>query len=196
LLERWLLAHSKNPGPDVVDRVLDAIEEEELGRWSVAKNSWIELGSDFLSMVVGTAEGMEPNWAPIRWGGSTQLYLPDRSVLCRRVLPGERNLFSAIKAGEVDVKTAAFLRIPGDASEVLEVRRWQPGDKFQPLGAPGRKKLQDCFTDRKISPEQRRTLPVICWRGKICWVPGLPPAEEFRVTSAEESLLSLTYLQS
>jgi tRNA(Ile)-lysidine synthase len=58
----------------------------------------------------------------------------------------------------------------GDA--LIEVRAWQPGDRIQPLGSEGSRKLQDIFTDRKIPREQRKTMPVVVCRGEIIWLPG------------------------
>lgn len=40
-------------------------------------------------------------------------------------------------------------------------RTWQAGDWIRPLGAPGRKKLQDWFTDHHIDPAEKRTIPLL-----------------------------------
>ena len=77
----------------------------------------------------------------------------------------------------------------------LLVRQWQSGDRYQPLGAPGRRKLQDLFTDAKLNSEQKKALPVIIdGSGAIVWVPGFPPADAFRICQNENSALQLTYL--
>jgi tRNA(Ile)-lysidine synthase len=74
------------------------------------------------------------------------------------------------------------------------VRQWEPGDKYQPLGAPGRRKLQDMFTDAKLNSEQKHALPVILNReGEIAWVPGFPPADRFKICQDSNSALQLTY---
>ncbi|MFH0838047.1 MAG: tRNA lysidine(34) synthetase TilS [Patescibacteria group bacterium] len=43
----------------------------------------------------------------------------------------------------------------------LYVRSWKTGDRFQPSGMKGTKKLQDFFTDEKIPKYERRHIPVI-----------------------------------
>lgn len=43
----------------------------------------------------------------------------------------------------------------------LFVRPWKAGDRFQPSGMKGTKKLQDFFTDQKIPKYDRRQIPVI-----------------------------------
>ena len=52
------------------------------------------------------------------------------------------------------------------------VRTRRPGDRFQPSGMTGTKKLQDFFTDAKIPRDQRDGIPLlVCQRG-IAWVVG------------------------
>ena len=56
--------------------------------------------------------------------------------------------------------------------EVATVRPRRPGDRFQPSGMTGTKKLQDFFTDAKVPRERRDSIPLlVCERG-IAWVVG------------------------
>ncbi|HZT97490.1 MAG TPA: tRNA lysidine(34) synthetase TilS [Chloroflexota bacterium] len=64
----------------------------------------------------------------------------------------------------------------------LQVRGWRSGDRMQPLGAPGSRKLQDIFVDRKVGPELKARLIVVECNGLILWVPGITLAEQARVT--------------
>jgi len=74
------------------------------------------------------------------------------------------------------------------------VRQWQPGDRYQPLGSPGSRKLQDVFGDAKLNSEQKQALPVLLKsKGEILWVPGFPPAEDTKVRDGINSALRLTY---
>lgn len=57
-----------------------------------------------------------------------------------------------------------------------EVRTFLPGDRFQPLGMEGEKKLKNLFIDRKIPLPERRRIPIFLAKGKIFWVGGLQPA--------------------
>jgi tRNA(Ile)-lysidine synthase len=79
-----------------------------------------------------------------------------------------------------------------DADKVqfpLIVRPRKDGDRYQPLGSPGRKKLKEIMRARGVPLEDRDRLPVFLAEGKIVWVPGLPVAEGFKVTSATKNLL-------
>jgi tRNA(Ile)-lysidine synthase len=76
------------------------------------------------------------------------------------------------------------LRVVVDADKLdfpLLVRERRPGDRFRPLGAPGRKKLKEVLRAKGISSEERDRIPVFLSGGEIVWVPGLPVAERFKV---------------
>jgi tRNA(Ile)-lysidine synthase len=74
----------------------------------------------------------------------------------------------------------------------LAVRSRRPGDRFRPLGAPGKRKLQDFFVDRKVPRNVRDTVPlVVDGRDRIVWVVGESVADEFRVTDASQGVILL-----
>lgn len=54
----------------------------------------------------------------------------------------------------------------------LSVRSWLPGDRFQPLGLAGEKKLQDFFTDCKVPKDWRKRVPLLVTERGIAWVVG------------------------
>ena len=69
-------------------------------------------------------------------------------------------------------------------------RTWQEGDRFQPLGMRGEKKLQDSFVDEKVPRRQRGRVPLLCATdGRIAWVVGYRIAEPFKVTSSTRAIL-------
>jgi tRNA(Ile)-lysidine synthase len=74
----------------------------------------------------------------------------------------------------------------------LNVRFRRPGDRFRPLGAPGRRKLQDLLVDRKVPRQDRDHVPlVVDAAGRIVWVVGLAIAEDCRVTSPATGVVVL-----
>jgi tRNA(Ile)-lysidine synthase len=83
-----------------------------------------------------------------------------------------------------------------DASGVgthLIVRNRRPGDRLQPLGAPGRKKVQDVLVDRKVPRDDRDSLPIVTTEtGEIVWVAGQVLADPFRVTPLTTSVVVLS----
>lgn len=72
------------------------------------------------------------------------------------------------------------------------VRTWRPGDRFQPLGMKGTKKLQDFFVDEKVPREERDRVPLLCASdGRIAWVVGYRIADPFKVTPATKRVVRL-----
>jgi tRNA(Ile)-lysidine synthase len=75
----------------------------------------------------------------------------------------------------------------------LAVRNRRPGDRFRPLGSPGKRKLQDFFVDRKVPRAQRDVLPlVVDAQDRIVWVPGQAVAEEFKVSDPSQAVILLS----
>lgn len=72
-----------------------------------------------------------------------------------------------------------------DASRIggqLVARSWRRGDRIQPLGLSGHRKLSDIFVDRKVPVPLRRRVPVVCDEEGIVWVVGLCLAHRVRCT--------------
>ena len=75
------------------------------------------------------------------------------------------------------------------------IRNWLPGDSYRPMNAPGCRKLQDWFVDRKIALEKRKKLPLVFSKeGHLLWCPLFPPAHIFALNKESKKALRLTYL--
>ena len=66
---------------------------------------------------------------------------------------------------------------PQVVSGGLRVRSRRPGDRFQPLGMAGKKKLQDFMVDCRIDRSWRDRIPLVVGDGGIAWVVGWRLAE-------------------
>jgi tRNA(Ile)-lysidine synthase len=74
----------------------------------------------------------------------------------------------------------------------LAVRNRRPGDRFQPLGLDGQKKLQDFFVDRKVARHERDGVPLVVDESdRIVWVAGHGIDEAFRVTDTSQAVVIL-----
>jgi tRNA(Ile)-lysidine synthase len=73
------------------------------------------------------------------------------------------------------------LALPATVGDWLTVRSRLPGDRLQPLGAPGRRRLKEVLIDRRVPREERDRIPLICWRERIAWVPGVTIEQAFRL---------------
>jgi tRNA(Ile)-lysidine synthetase-like protein len=70
------------------------------------------------------------------------------------------------------------------------IRHWQAGDRFQPIGLAAATKVQDLFTNAKISAqEKRRRLVALDSGGKIFWAEGLRISELHKVTPRTTRIL-------
>jgi len=81
-----------------------------------------------------------------------------------------------------------------DASAVaapLVVRTVRPGDRIQPLGLRGHRKLQDVLVDRKIPLAARRLCPVVELEGEVLWVPGVMRSNRALVTAETRVVVRL-----
>ncbi len=75
----------------------------------------------------------------------------------------------------------------------LILRTWRSGDVFYPFGLQGkRKKIQDFFTDIKLSREQRSQVPLLVAPEGILWIGGYRADDRFRVTASTREMLAAT----
>jgi tRNA(Ile)-lysidine synthase len=63
----------------------------------------------------------------------------------------------------------------------LDIRNWEEGDRFQPLGMKGSKLLSDFFIDQKIDVHSKGTIPLLCSKNEVLWIPGYRISEKIRV---------------
>lgn len=195
IIARWF--------PDMPHRrrsvLMDAIRDGQELHIPLSKRRVLEFRDGLIAvrMVSLTDSGPPDNG----WGYSL---LPDHGIIC---FPDGHSL----KCCESEARKDALIRICSGAYSCsdtvfldkdalktgggLYVSSWKPGDGYHSLGAPGWKKLQDQFVNRKIPASARHLLPVvrIPFTDAIVWVPGLPPCEQGRVTESTKTLLRLTY---
>lgn len=108
---------------------------------------------------------------------------------CLLEIPGEADLGTAgtIAARFGDPGEARASRdaavVDADMLETpLVVDAVRPGDRIQPLGMQGTKKLQDVFVDAKVPRRLRALTPVVRSGDEVVWVAGLVMSERFKVT--------------
>lgn len=89
----------------------------------------------------------------------------------------------------------ASISIEKLAQRTLHVRSVRPGDRFQPLGMEGHRRLQDILVDQKIPAAQRTFIPVVCCENEIIWVPGYSIAADWKISAPHVAALHLTLSQ-
>lgn len=72
----------------------------------------------------------------------------------------------------------------------LTLRHWCKGDRFQPFGMRGSRKLSDFFKDLKLNLEQKRKVWLLCDdEGHVLWLVGLRASGYAAVTSTTSEVL-------
>jgi tRNA(Ile)-lysidine synthase len=124
-----------------------------------------------------------------KWDAKKRLAIPETGLSFAGKLKqrGKKSLlpFDNARRAVVD---AGKVRLP------LLVRSRREGDRYRPLGAPGRKKLKEIMRAKGIPAGERNRLPVFLSGGKIIWVPGLPVSEDFKITPATRKIFLIERL--
>ena len=71
------------------------------------------------------------------------------------------------------------------------IRAWQPGDRFRPIGLGGTQKLQDFFTDRKVTRGRRNRVPLVEAGGRIRWIVGHRTDEDSKIGRGTRKVIEL-----
>jgi tRNA(Ile)-lysidine synthase len=119
--------------------------------------------------------------SPLKLGRAGEIIFAGKKfrwqIQSRKKLPLHQNNF----AGGTPAPREFF-----DADKIgnqIVLRHWRAGDRFQAIGLKSAVKLQDLFTNAKISRERRHDLILAATvRGEIFWVEGLRISEHFKLT--------------
>jgi tRNA(Ile)-lysidine synthase len=74
---------------------------------------------------------------------------------------------------------------------MLGVRWVRAGDRIQPLGLRGSRKIHDVFVDHKVSVANRGSWPLVVLGDEVVWIPGLVRSRIALVTSESKKVLHL-----
>lgn len=74
----------------------------------------------------------------------------------------------------------------------LTLRKWKTGDKFQPFGMNGFKKLSDYFKDQKLSKFDKEAIWILESNQQIVCIVGYRMDNRFKVTNESNQILKLT----
>ena len=73
----------------------------------------------------------------------------------------------------------------------LELRPWQTGDVFHPIGMKGKKKVSKYLKDEKLTPIEKENTWVLTSENTIVWVVGRRADERFKVTDQTNQTLKI-----
>ena len=75
----------------------------------------------------------------------------------------------------------------------LVIRKWSPGEYFQPLGMTGFKKISDFFVDEKLSLPEKEQTWILYSGNKVVWIIGYRIDHRFRITTETKEVLVIKY---
>ncbi len=91
-------------------------------------------------------------------------------------------------------QNVAFIAIES-LKKPFEIDLWNEGDKIQPLGMKGKKKISDILIDQKIPLPQKKRIMVLKSGGEIVWVIGYKFSDLFKVKKDTSKILRIEYYE-
>ncbi len=88
----------------------------------------------------------------------------------------------------------AFLDLAKTGRNLVVTGR-KKGDRFNPLGMAGTKKLKDFFIDQKVPRNKRDLVPIVRSGRDIIWIAGYRIDEKYKVTADARQVLGLEFRQ-
>ncbi len=127
-----------------------------------------------------------PEIAPV------QIAIPGSATLDRQALEVTAALVQAPEARlhENRDPMVAFFD-PGDLAGPLTLRSRRPGDRMQPLGLAGSKKVKDLLIDAGIPRRLRGSVPILEDAGRILWIVGVRRSAHALVTGDADRVVEV-----
>ncbi|MBW2599747.1 MAG: tRNA lysidine(34) synthetase TilS [Deltaproteobacteria bacterium] len=103
---------------------------------------------------------------------------------------GGKMVLDVIDADEADIHldNSVFMDY-NSISFPLVVRNIRAGDRIQPLGMKGTKKISGLLIDEKIPKAGRKSIPLLVDQKSVLWVPGVRLNDRVRITDVTEKVV-------
>lgn len=172
---------SFNFNPSVTDEIFQSLESES-GKQFLSKTHRLIKDREklFISEVIEKENR-------IYYIEATDTKLPEPFELAIEKLPGKD--FKIRKEKNIACLDFEKLEFP------LLIRKWQPGDYFQPLGMTGFKKVSDFFIDEKIPLHEKENTWLLCSGNKIVWIMGHRIDNRFKIKTETPAVFKIEILR-
>ena len=97
----------------------------------------------------------------------------------------------------IDIKSKGLKTVFMDYDRIsppLVIRTVRPGDRIQPLGMKGMKKIKSVFIDEKIPLHDRREIPLLLDQEAVLWIAGLRLSESVKITEKTRQILKVEFV--
>ena len=78
-----------------------------------------------------------------------------------------------------------------DIGSTFSLRKWQPGDKFIPLGMKGFKKVSDFLNEQKVKSSEKKNQFLLLNRNNIVWIIGLRIDDRYKILPETKKVCKL-----
>jgi len=138
-------------------------------------------------LMLDSLPNVESETLPLIFPDTTEVVLPNGRFEFKSVLPPD--VFGK------DNNTTYLNLAPADYP--LQLRHWQPGDFFHPLGMQGKsQKIQDLFSNLKLSRFEKSNVWLLeTADGRICWIAGLRTDERFKIQAKASYCIKIEWIR-
>jgi tRNA(Ile)-lysidine synthase len=171
---KQLLTLARNPSPSAGISLPDGIT-------AVRRYSELRLGRFAGSLPPASV-------SPVELSVPGRTVLPDGAVIDAAIIPAREVTLPLTDRNQAYLD-GALLERP------LCVRPRLPGDRMEPLGCGGTRKVKDILIDKKVPLAQRDNIPLVLSGKHVAWLGGVEIAHPFRVTPATKEVLHLRLQQ-
>jgi tRNA(Ile)-lysidine synthase len=175
LLYFWLRPYGFNS--DQAQDILESCQSSESGKLFESSSHLLNLDRDQLILAPIPADFDSISIAE----SDIELLLPEGKYEILK-LEGKEDLDKTRQNAMLDLERLSF---------PLEIRTWQEGDRFIPLGMKNTKKISDFLIDLKVPMVKKLAVKVLLSEGQIAWVIGFRIADWAKSTAATRKLLYL-----
>ncbi len=129
---------------------------------------------------------------PVSEGEATEGFLYQVKIPSQITVPGADMgfRFKFVESDEINfgLRNAVFI----DYNQIVPpiyIRNISEGDRIQPFGMKGTKKLSDIFIDRKIPKRKRGRIPLVADEKSVVWIPGIMLSQRVKITDMTEKVV-------
>lgn len=104
--------------------------------------------------------------------------------------------FSILQNHPLDLQAEQAYYLDFDSlKEPFILRKWREGDRIQPLGMKGKKKISDILIDAKVPLFEKQRVWLLESAGNICLIFGFGISESFKVKADSKKIMKVRWRQ-
>jgi len=165
-----------------VEDILKLVAKGNPGEVALPRGFLAQVEQD--KLLIGRKEDGRSPFEPVELPLPGEVELPEAGFRLRaEVIPRPESIVPPLRF-------VAYLD-PRKVALPFTVRPRRPGDKIQPLGLSGHKKVKDLLMEARIPRRERDSWPLVCDQKGVAWVVGVRIAEGYKVEPDAKEVVRL-----